>query len=159
MKIENILTPERTFCKIEASSRKRALEEISIQLAETIIDLSAEQLFSRLIAREKMGSTALGHGIAIPHCRMTACTDIIGGLVSLSNPVDFGAFDDVNVEVMFVLIVPEDEIDQHLKVLAMLAKRFEDESYRTALFSAQDSNTLYAAAISDPEPEVKLAQQ
>lgn len=159
MKIENILTPERTFCKIEASSRKRALEEVSIQLAETIADLSAEELFSRLIAREKMGSTALGHGIAIPHCRMTACTDIIGGLVSLSSPVDFDAFDDVNVEVLFVLIVPEDEVDQHLKVLAMLAKRFEDKAYRAALFSAQNSNTLYAAAISNPEPEVKLAQQ
>lgn len=159
MNIEDILTPDRTLCKIEASSRKRALEEIATQLAEKIDDLSAEDLFSRLIAREKLGSTALGHGIAIPHCRMTGCSNILGGLFSLATPVDFDAFDDVEVGVMFVLIVPEEEIDQHLKVLAMLAKRFEDESYRAALVAAQNSQALYAAAISKPEPEVKLAQQ
>ena len=67
MNIEDILTPDRTLCKIEASSRKRALEEIATQLAEKIDDLSAEDLFSRLIAREKLGSTALGHDRLLQH--------------------------------------------------------------------------------------------
>jgi len=157
--IEDILTIDRTFCKIEATSRKRALEEISNKLAETIDGLGAEELFSRLIARENMGSTALGHGIAIPHCRMAACPNILGGLISLSEAIDFEAHDQTKVQVMFVLIVPEEEIDEHLKVLAMLAKRFETDSYREALFSADDASALYQAAIANPEPSVKQANQ
>jgi PTS system nitrogen regulatory IIA component len=155
--IEDILTPNRTFCKLEASSRKRALEEVAIRLAETIEDVSAEELFTRLIAREKMGSTALGHGIAIPHCRIPGCSNIMGGLVSLSSPVDFDAFDHVNVEIMFVLIVPEEEVDDHLTALAMLAKRFESESYREALFAAGNEQALYASAIAGIEPDAKQA--
>jgi len=157
--IEDILTADRTFCKIEAASRKRALEEVANKLAETIDGLNAEELFSRLIAREKMGSTALGHGIAIPHCRMAGCSNILGGLVTLSEAIDFEAYDDAKIQVMFVLIVPEEEIDEHLRVLAMLAKRFETDSYREALFSAKDAAALYRAAITDPEPSAKQANQ
>jgi PTS system nitrogen regulatory IIA component len=157
--IEDILTPDRTFCKIEASSRKRALEEVANKLAATIDGLNADELFSRLIARENMGSTALGHGIAIPHCRMTGCPNILGGLISLSEAIDFEAYDQTKVQVMFVLIVPEEEIDEHLRVLAMLAKRFETDSYRDALFSATDSSALYQAAIASSPPSIKQANQ
>lgn len=159
MNIEDILTPNRTICKLEASSRKRALEEVAIKLADLNEELSAEELFTRLIAREKMGSTALGHGIAIPHCRMPGCSEILGVLVSLAEPVDFEAFDQTNVSVMFVLIVPEEEVDNHLKVLAMLAKRFESEHYRNALFAAKNHQALYDSAIADIEPGAKQAHK
>ncbi|MFT7242960.1 MAG: PTS system nitrogen regulatory IIA component [Candidatus Azotimanducaceae bacterium] len=159
MNIEDILTADRTYCKIVATSRKRALEEIAHKLAATIEGLSAEQLFSRLIAREKMGSTALGHGIAIPHCRIAGCPKIVGGLVSLSDAIDFEAYDQAKVQVMFVLIVPEEEINEHLSVLAMLAKRFESDTYREALFAANSASALYQAAIANPEPSIKQANQ
>lgn len=81
----------------------------------------------------------------------------MGGLVSLSSPVDFDAFDHVNVEIMFVLIVPEEEVDDHLTALAMLAKRFESESYREALFAAGNEQALYASAIAGIEPDAKQA--
>lgn len=159
MNIEDILTTERTFCNIVAASRKRALEEIANKLAENIEGLGADELFSRLIAREKMGSTALGHGIAIPHCRIAGCPDIMGGLVSLSEAIDFEAYDQAKVKVMFVLIVPEEEINEHLSVLAMLAKRFESDNYREALFAANSASALYQAAIADPEPSIKRVDQ
>lgn len=158
MNIEEILTPSRTFCRLDASSRKRALEEVAIKLADLNENLSAEDLFARLIAREKMGSTALGHGIAIPHCRMPGCAEITGVLVSLAQPIDFEAFDQTNVSIMFVLIVPEEEVDNHLKVLAMLAKRFESENYRNALFAAQNDQALYNSAIADTDSGAKQAQ-
>lgn len=159
MNIQDILSPERTFCNIEASSRKRALEEIATQLAKTISDVDAEEIFTRLVAREKMGSTALGDGIAIPHCRLNGCPSVLGGLFTLQNPIDFEAFDRTEVQVLFVLLVPEEEVNEHLTVLALLASRFEQATYRRALLAAKDATSLYQTAIADIEPDVKQAHQ
>lgn len=159
MDIEDILSEQRTFCNIDASSRKRALEEVAIQLANTIEDIDAEEIFTRLVAREKMGSTALGGGIAIPHCRLEGCPHIIGGLFTLREPIDFEAFDKTDVQVLFVLLVPEEEVNEHLTVLALLAKRFEQATYRQALLAAKDSASLYKTAVADIEPDMKQAHQ
>jgi PTS system nitrogen regulatory IIA component len=155
--IDDILTLDRTFCKIDASSRKRALEKVAICLAENQASLNAEQLFSNLIAREKMGSTALGHGIAIPHCRMQGCSDIVGGLFQLNEAIDFDSPDRNKVNLLFVLVVPEEEVSEHLQVLAMLASRFESEGYRQALCSAGTAQELFNAAVQEINPDVKQA--
>lgn len=157
MNIEDILTPDRTFCKLQASSRKRALEQVSEHLAETIPYFDAKQLFTSLIAREKMGSTALGHGVAIPHCRMKGCTKILGGLFSLNQAIDFESPDRSKTNLLFVLVVPEEEVSEHLTVLAMLANRFDSEAYRQSLFAANTAKALFEAAISNLQPGIKQA--
>ena len=147
MKLESILTPERTHSSIPAGSKKRAIEQAAIQIADSNPDLTAEDIYDRLITREKMGTTAIGHGIAIPHCRIDNHHDIIGALFRLDTAVDFGAFDDEPVRIMFVLLVPSEEVDEHLQTLAMLAERFESENYRRSLLTAVDDAELYKRAI------------
>lgn len=148
MKIETILAPERTFCKILARSKKRVIEDIAIKLAATIDGIEAEDIFTKLINREKLGSTAIGDGIAIPHCRIDGCQDIIGGLFTLNDPIEFQAIDDNPVEVLFVLLVPTEEVAEHLEVLAMLAGKFESSAFRLSLTTAEKNEELYKRAIS-----------
>lgn len=159
MEIDNVLAPTRTYCNITASSQKRALEEVALKLADSVDSITAEDIFSRLVSREKLGSTAIGHGIAIPHCRLEGCNEILGGLFTLKEPVDFMAFDDQPVNLLFVLLVPAEEVDEHLQVLAMLAKRFESASYRDHLSRATSDAELYQMAVADPEPKAIQAQR
>jgi len=153
--IESVLARERSHCRITAASKKRALEEIAIKLSDSLPEVDAELLFDKLINREKLGTTAIGHGVAIPHCRLDQIKTIVGGLFTLNQAVDFQAFDDELVQVLFVLLVPTEEVDEHLQVLAMLAKRFEANEYRDSLVSATQDEELYQSAIVDLTPEVK----
>jgi len=147
VKIESILAPEHTHCKLTARSKKRVIEDIAIKLAASIDSLDAEDIFAKLINREKLGSTAIGHGIAIPHCRLDGCKDIVGGLFTLEQAVEFQAIDDKPVEILFVLLVPTEEVAEHLEVLAMLASKFESEKYRQRLIRATQNKELYETAI------------
>lgn len=149
MKIESILTPERTHAHLVATSKKRAIEEAAIHISKGIHEFSAEEIYERLINREKIGTTAIGHGIAIPHCRIDNCSQIVGALFRLNTPIDFGAFDDEPVRILFVLLVPAEEVEDHLHTLAMLAERFESEDYRRNLLTAADDSELYKRAITD----------
>ena len=146
MDIKSFLLPERTQCRIPVTSKKRAIEEVSRRISATNRLLDADEVYSHLIAREKIGTTALGHGIAIPHCRLNACDEIIGAMFSLEDGVDFDAFDNDPVRVLFVLLVPTQEVDEHLQVLATLASKFDQEEYRTSLFEAKTDEALYQAA-------------
>ena len=147
MNLETVLTPERTFCNLSSRSKKRVIEDIAMRLAKTIDGLEAEEIFTKLINREKLGSTAIGDGIAIPHCRIDGCNEIIGGLFTLQEPIEFQAFDDKPVEVLFVLLVPTEEVDEHLEVLAMLAGKFQSSAYRLGLTKAEKDDDLFKAAI------------
>ena len=103
MNIESILTPERTFANLESTSKKRLLEKASGVLAGAEPGISEQHLYSKLIAREKIGPTAIGNGIAIPHCRVE-CSKTFAALFKLSRGIDFGAIDEVPVRIVFVLI-------------------------------------------------------
>ena len=159
MKIESILAPNHAYCGIGAASKKRAIDEIAIKLADSIDGVEAEDLFSKLINREKIGTTAIGHGIAIPDCRLDGIDRIIGGVFTLEQTIDFQAFDDQPVNVLFVLLVPTEEVDEHLQVLAMLASRFESADYRKSLINAKQNSELYQLAITEPKPGAKQALQ
>ena len=111
--------------------------------------LDADEIYSQLIAREKLGTTALGHGIAIPHCRLDSCDEIIGAMFTLEEGIDFEAFDQEPVRVLFILLVPTEEVDEHLQVLATLASRFDLEDYRLGLLEADTDEALYEAATRD----------
>ena len=148
MQIQSILSPERTLCCAPGSSKKRVLENIAQFICEDVRNLDPDLVFENLIAREKLGSTGLGQGIAIPHCRIRNCTRVIGALIKLDQPTDFDALDNAPVDILFVLLVPEQATEEHLQVLAELARRFSDSEYCQQLRAAETSPSLYQAAIS-----------
>lgn len=146
MNINSILSPERTFCNIETRSKKNAIEKASTLIARALPSLDANDVYSKLIAREKLGPTALGQGIALPHCRIKGCKDIVGALFTIKTPIDFGALDDQLVNIMFILLVPEEEVDEHLKTMAMLAGKFDSKEYRANLIDAPTNQDLFERA-------------
>ncbi len=147
MQLESILTPQRTLRGAPASSKKRVLENVSRFICEDITSLDPDELFSNLVARERLGSTGLGQGIALPHCRLKNCSGIVGSLITLQQPIDFEAIDDEPVDILFVLIVPEEATQDHLNTLAALAERFSDSRYVARLRAAGSDRDLYEYAI------------
>ena len=151
MQIETLLTPRRTRCGLEGGSKKRALELLAKTIADDIPTIDADDLFRRLVNRERLGSTGLGKGIAIPHCRIDNCTGPIGAMITLAQPIDFDAIDGEPVSVLFALLVPEDAHDDHLKALATLANAFNDQEFRQRLKQSESDDALYNIIIQTPE--------
>ena len=146
MNIIDILTPEHTLNGLVCNSKKRALEATSEWLTNTIPEFNATELFTALINREKLGSTGFGDGIAMPHCRLASCQQVIGALVKLDKGVDFDAIDRQPVDILFVLMVPKDATSEHLQVLSTLANHFSQEEFRTRLRACNSSQELFSAA-------------
>jgi|TARA_B110000240_G_C13411116_1_gene415216 PTS system nitrogen regulatory IIA component len=155
MNIDSILVPERTICSLRASSKKRAFELAAKHINRSVPHLETGDVYRGLIEREKLGSTAVGDGIAIPHCRLEGCDSITGSLFVLQDPVDFLAHDDEPVSIMFVLLVPAFETTEHLATLGMLAERFQIKTYRKDLITAKDNEELYKRALSAPTPNIE----
>lgn len=147
MNLEDILTPDRCFCRLEGVSKKRLLTNASQLIADTVGELESDEIYHALMAREHLGSTGLGNGIAIPHCRVTGIDEIIGAMITLQEPIDFDAIDQQPVDLLFVLIVPEQENDSHVKTLAGLAEMFSDEDFCFTLRQTHDREDLYNVAI------------
>ncbi|MBS25376.1 MAG: PTS IIA-like nitrogen-regulatory protein PtsN [Gammaproteobacteria bacterium] len=147
MQLEDILTSERCYCKLEGTSKKRILMNISEKLGQQFATLDESEVFNSIMAREQLGSTGLGNGIAIPHCRVPHCQGIIGALVTLKSPIDFDAIDSKPVDLLFILIVPEEKTDEHVKTLAGLAALFNDPDFCYTLRQTQDNEELYNIAI------------
>lgn len=147
MQLEEILTPERCYCKIDGVSKKRILNEVSELISKDIPTLEPTEVFNALMARERLGTTGLGNGIAIPHCRMSGCEEIVGALVSLDKAIDFDALDGKPVDLLFVLIVPEQQCDEHVQTLAKLAALFNDDDFCYTLRHTHDSEDLYNIAV------------
>ncbi len=144
--IFDILTLERTQLGAQCSSKKRVIEYVANFLADKIPDAQADDLYEHLIAREKLGSTGIGEGIAIPHSRLSECEDTIGALFVLEHSVDFDAIDRVPVDIVFVLLVPTEATEQHLQTLSMLAQKFSQQSFRDSLRKANTTPELYQLA-------------
>ena len=147
-RLEQLLRPQLTFCAISGVSKKRAIEQASHLICGQVEGLEESTLFSSLIAREKLGSTALGDGIAIPHCRVDGCSSPLVALVTLAEAVDFDAADLQLVDILFFLIVPEEAAQEHLDVLAGLAGLLSQADFRATLRAAGDAASLYASAVS-----------
>ncbi len=146
MKLHSILSPGRTFNSVPGTSKKRSLEKIAHIIYEDNPTLDPNQIFDSLIARERLGSTGLGEGIAIPHCRLKSCHQITGCLIKLEQAIDFDAIDGNPVDLLFVLLVPDEAHDEHLAVLAKLAGLFSDNHFCEQLRSAKSDQELYQAA-------------
>lgn len=147
MQLSNILSPERTLCDMPGVSKKRFMTSVSEHIAQSTQRLSADAIYTALIAREQLGSTGIGNGIAIPHCRVAECDSIIGTLVKLDEGIDFDSIDSQQVDLLFVLIVPAEETDEHLRVLSGLARLFHQDAFCQALRSATSDLQLYQTAI------------
>ncbi len=126
MHITDLITVERITCGATAVSRRRALDLLGELLASGLPNLDAAEIVTHLIEREDLGSTGLGRGVAVPHCRLKGCTQATGAFLRLEQGVEFNAADRQPVDMLFAVIVPEDHIDEHLEILALLAHLFSD---------------------------------
>lgn len=147
IQIKDILTKNRIVFNASAQSKKKVLELI----AETIAahtDLSAHDIFDGLVARERLGSTSIGHGVAIPHTRLEQIDHVIGCFILLKDGIDFDALDHSKVNMLFSLIVPMEAGEAHLELLATLANLFHQEPLRMQLKNAVSIDELYQRLIS-----------
>lgn len=146
MKVAELLSPNRVVCSVAVSSKKRALEMVGSVLAESIAseELSELDIFDGLIARERLGSTGLGHGVAIPHGRFENLDQAVGMLVKLDQAIDFDAVDEEPVDLLFGLMVPQESTDEHLQLLASLAEMFSQSEMRQALRAAESAEAMLA---------------
>ncbi|MBO0365853.1 PTS IIA-like nitrogen regulatory protein PtsN [Pseudomonas putida] len=144
IRLETILTPGRSLVNVPGvSSKKRALEEIAKVVASEVSELDQQEVFEKLIAREKLGSTGFGNGIAIPHCRLKGCANPVSALLHLDHPIDFDAIDGAPVDLLFVLLVPEAATDAHLELLRQIASMLDREDVRKRLRAASNNEALY----------------
>lgn len=151
MKIAEILSADRVSQGHTFTSKKKALEELSQLLARAGSGLNAGDILGSLAAREKLGSTGLGHGVAIPHGRLAGVEDSIGAFIRLRHPLDYEAHDGHPVDLIFGLLVPQGATEAHLKHLAAIAEMFSDEAFCKAARSASDDAELFKL-ISDYQP-------
>lgn len=147
IRLETILTPARSLVNVPGGSKKRVLEQIANLVAKDIPDLDAQDIFENLIAREKLGSTGFGNGIAIPHCRLSGCQAPISAVLHLATAVDFDAIDGAPVDLLFVLLVPEAATDEHLELLRQIASMLDRADVRERLRQAQSSESLYQVVV------------
>lgn len=149
IRLENTLTPGRSLVNVPGGSKKRALEQIANLIAREIPDLEMQDVFEALIAREKLGSTGFGNGIAIPHCRLKGCDKPVSALMHLDAPIDFDAIDGAPVDLLFVLLVPEAATDAHLELLRQIASMLDRKDVRDKLRSASSNEALYQVVLDE----------
>ncbi|GGX81924.1 nitrogen regulatory protein [Litchfieldella qijiaojingensis] len=143
MNLEAILPPERTLFDVPGGSKKRVLEFFSTFIAQNTPSLDSQEVFSRLIGRERLGSTGIGNGVAIPHARDTHCKAPLAGFLKLAEPVDFDAVDGEPVDLVFVLLVPEEADDTHLALLGQVASVMNNAETRQRLRKSDSQRQLY----------------
>jgi PTS system nitrogen regulatory IIA component len=143
MHIGDLLTPARVITDARVSGKKKLLEQLAHLLALDHDSSTEKSLFEALIKREKLGSTGLSHGVAIPHGRSPLLSQAMGCFIRLAEPIDFNAIDGKPVDLVFALIVPEHFTDQHLMFLAQLAELFSNPSVTAQIRSARDAQQIH----------------
>ncbi len=139
--IASLLRPERIVVDLDASSKKRVFEQAGL-LFENSQQLARSTVYDALFAREKLGSTGLGLGVAIPHGRIKGLKSAVAAFFRLASPIPFDAPDGVGVQMVFVLLVPQSANEQHLQLLSELAQMFSERRFRELLQSAPDNTAL-----------------
>lgn len=142
MKLKNVLKLDCTKSAVQCSSKKRALEIIS-ELAADESGQNEQKLFESILNREKMGSTGIGNGIAIPHGRIVNSNQPIAVLLQCEHPIDFEAIDNQPVDILFAFLVPEDQCKEHLKTLSYIVEKLSDKQICRRLRNACSDQELY----------------
>jgi len=145
----DFITESRIGHGLEIASKKRLLETLSELLASGHPRLSTEGVFERLLERERLGSTGLGHGIALPHARIREIGEPLGAFVRTARGIDYDASDGEPVDLAFALLVPEEANEEHLRLLARLARLFSDPLNRARLREAESAQTLLRLLAAD----------
>jgi PTS system nitrogen regulatory IIA component len=140
--VAQILPASNVVIDMEVSSKKRVFEQVGL-LFENNNSIARAQVFDSLFAREKLGSTGLGQGVAIPHGRVKGLKNAVGALVRMKNPIPFDAPDGQGVSLIFLLMVPDRATDAHLQILSELAEMFSDKSFRERLMSVASASALH----------------
>jgi PTS system nitrogen regulatory IIA component len=141
--VAKLLDPSHVAVDLPVSSKKRLFEQAGL-LFENRDGIARSVVFDSLFARERLGSTGLGQGVAIPHGRIKGLKDALGALLRLAQPVPFDSPDGQPVSLVFVLLVPEKATEKHLQILSELAQMFSDRALREALAQAGDAAALHA---------------
>lgn len=141
--IAELLPPSNVVIDLDASSKKRVFEQAGL-LFENNQGIARSVVFDSLFSRERLGSTGLGQGIAIPHGRIKGLREATGAFLRLSTPVQFDAPDGRPVTMLFVLLVPEQANERHLQILSELAQMFSDPDFREQLMRAPDNAAIHS---------------
>jgi nitrogen PTS system EIIA component len=143
MKLQDILSQDCTVCAVPAASKKRILEQISAIAATKISGLTQQELLASLMQREKLGSTGIGKGIAIPHGRLTKSTEVIAVLMTTEQAIAFDAIDKRPVDIFIALFVPESLCKEHLSTLQSIAKLFSDKQMGKEIRKCHSDQQLF----------------
>ena len=143
MDLGDLISPDGVIPSLKAKSKKQVLQELSSKAAAHT-GLSERDIFDTLLQRERLGSTGVGHGVAIPHGKLAALDDITGLFVRLDEPIDFDAVDDQPVDLVFLLLAPESAGADHLKALARISRLLREPEAVKKLRSSKGSAALYS---------------
>ena len=141
-----LIGPEAVLASLKASGKKALLAELAGRAA-AVFKLDERRLFDRLLERERLGSTGIGGGIAIPHARMASLAKPVGLFARLAHPIDFDAIDERPVDVVFLLAAPEGAGADHLKALARVSRLLRDRALVDKLRATENAEALYALLV------------
>jgi PTS system nitrogen regulatory IIA component len=145
MIISDIISLDRTECAVDCQSKKRIFEVISELAVKSNPNLDSSNVLMAMLTRERMGSTGIGNGIAIPHGRIDGIEDIIAIIVTSEQPIQFDAIDDKPVDIFFALLVPTEQTQEHLETLSSIARKLSDKEIVKVLRAATNRNEIIAA--------------
>lgn len=140
--IAKILPLENVLLDLDVSSKKRAFEQAGL-LFENNCSIARSTVSENLFARERLGSTGLGHGVAVPHGRIKGLKNPIAAFVRLLDPIPFESPDGLPVKVLIFLLMPDNVTQQHLEILSEIAEMLSDDAFRDALQTEQDASLVY----------------
>ena len=149
MDLSDLLTAGAIMPRVKATTKKQALVDLAAQAAQ-LTGRGANEILETLLQREKLGSTGVGHGVAIPHGKLSGLGKLTGVFARLERPIDFDALDNEPVDLMFLLLAPDNAGADHLKALARIARVLRDSDTAGRLREAGDAAAIYALLI-DPE--------
>ena len=147
--LSKILSLENVLLDLEVSSKKRAFEQAGLMF-ENNCGIARSTVSDNLFARERLGSTGLGHGVAVPHGRIKGSKSLkspLGAFVRLAEPIPFESPDGQPVSLLFFLLIPDHVTQQHLEILSEIAEMFSDDAFRTALSTDPDPKSVHARII------------
>jgi PTS system nitrogen regulatory IIA component len=149
MDLGDLIQPDAVLPALKVNSKKQLLQIMS-EKASALTGLSEREVFDTVLQRERLGSTGVGNGIAIPHGKINSVKRIAGVFAQLDTPVDFEALDDQPVDIVFLLLAPENAGADHLKALSRIARMLRDPDRIAKLRTAHDASLLYELLTSQP---------
>jgi PTS system nitrogen regulatory IIA component len=147
----DLLLREAIYPRVRWQGRKQILQEMSEGMAKAL-GLDARMVFDQVLEREKLGSTGVGEGVAIPHARIEGLTHVVGGFARLLEPADFDAIDERRCDLVFMILAPADAGAEHLRALARVSRAFRQETIRAALRKAQTVEAILEILSSGKAP-------